>query len=68
MPGGSTPYDWPSQYFRETKFSEGQSRYAAIKALLPSPDARSAALDLPGLRGLDKYVARSDLEALCEED
>jgi hypothetical protein len=52
----------------ETKFSEGQSRYAAIKALLPSPDARSAALDLPGLRGLDKYVARSDLEALCEED
>jgi thiamine thiazole synthase len=51
----------------ETMFGSA-ARVAAVKELLPTPGARSAALALPGLRGLEKNVAESDLAQLCEEE
>ena len=45
----------------------GEERVAAATAMLGSAQARGAALRLPVLRGNAHLLARSDLEACCEE-
>ena len=48
--------------------SVARDRLAALDALLPTPEAKKAALKLPVLCGLQNNVARSDLELFCNVD
>jgi len=50
----------------ETMFCAAEK--AALKEALGTQSARSAALALPALRGLEKNLPESDLAQLCEED
>ncbi|KAJ1423380.1 hypothetical protein B484DRAFT_398673 [Ochromonadaceae sp. CCMP2298] len=45
-----------------------EARRQAVRELLPSPEARRAALHLPTMRGLQHMVSRSHLEAICAAD
>ena len=40
----------------------------ALSALMPTPGAKKAALELPGLRGRPQMIPRSDLEIFCTDD
>jgi hypothetical protein len=51
----------------DTKYKTA-GRKRALGCLLPTPEARRAALGLMDLRGQSKFVSRSDLEEVCELD
>jgi hypothetical protein len=39
-----------------------------LKYLMPTPEAKKAALKLPGLRGRPQMIPRSDLEMFCTDE
>jgi hypothetical protein len=41
------------------------SRMKSLEDILPTPEAKKAALMLPGLRGCPQMIPRSDLEKFC---
>jgi hypothetical protein len=43
-----------------------QKRLHALSTLLPTPEAKAAALKLPALRGLTHMISLSDLENFCD--
>ncbi len=40
----------------------------ALQYLMPTPEAKKAALKLPGLRGRPQMIPRSDLEMFCTDN
>jgi hypothetical protein len=49
-----------------TQAAVREKRLHALSTLLPTPEAKAAALKLPALRGLTHMISQSDLENLCD--